>query len=247
MDNDPVFQYLKLFLENLSIWPILFVLGIMWFIRNPDALEALPRFFTKLKLGPLEAEFRQLRQELEETKQQVGELEADINDYERQLQSLAETFDPNAPVAELASTREALKALAGNIEDPAVIRRGLSSDVNAAELYAAAEIARAKRDVTLFEDVVACLDRLGSDAKLSGVRLHTVWTLTSALHRTLIADHKHGVKRLTTEQLERARAVLAKLVANPRVLSDRVDAPMKGVRGPAKWANDWIEKALKDR
>lgn len=79
------------------------------------------------------------------------------------------------------------------------------------------------------------------------MRLHTVWTLTSALHRTLIADHKHGAQRLTSEQLERARAVLAQLAANPRVLSDRVDAPMQGVRGPAKWANDWIEKALKDR
>ena len=174
MDNDPVFQYLKLFLENVSIWPILCVLGIMWLVRNPEAFEALPKFFTKLKLGPLEAEFRQLREELDKTKQQVGVLKADINHYELQLQSLMQTFDPHAPVADLASTREALKAIAGNIDDPAVIRRGLSPDANAAELYAAAEIARAKRDVALFDDLVACLDRLGSDANLADVRLHTV-------------------------------------------------------------------------
>jgi hypothetical protein len=214
-------------------------------VRNPHIFENLPRFLTKMKLGPLEAEFRQLREELEETKQQVDVLEADISHDDERYRSLVEGFDPHAPVADLASTRESLKAMAGSLDDLGPVRRGLAPDASASELYAAAEIARARRDPELYDDLVTCLNRLAGDADLGGIRLHTVWTLTSALHRTLVADQKHGAKTLSPEQLEAGRAMLALLNKNPRVLADKPEAPLKGVRGPAKWAGDWIEKALK--
>ena len=140
-----------------------------------------------MKLGPLEAEFRQLREELEETKQQVDVLEADISHDDERYRSLVEGFDPHAPVADLASTRESLKAMAGSLDDLGPVRRGLAPDASASELYAAAEIARARRDPELYDDLVTCLNRLAGDADLGGIRLHTVWTLTSALHRTLVA------------------------------------------------------------
>ena len=58
----------------------------------------------------------------------------------------------------------------------------------AEQIYASAEVARAKRDPQLFDDLVACLDRLGADANFQGILLHNVWTLASALHKPLIAD-----------------------------------------------------------
>ena len=134
--------------------------------------------------------------------------------------------------------------MAGSLDDLALVRRGFVQDASASELYAAAEIARARRDPALYDDLVTCLNRLADDVNLGGIRLHTVWTLTSALHRTLVADQKHGSKTLTPEQLIAGRKMLARLVENPRVLADKPDTPLKGVRGPAKWAGDWIEKAL---
>ncbi|MEX0369374.1 MAG: hypothetical protein AB3N09_01995, partial [Tateyamaria sp.] len=99
---------------------------------------------------------------------------------------------------------------------------------------------------TYFSKIVETLDRLARDPDLTGVRLYTVWTLTSALHKTLIADIKHsGAPVLTVEQLKSAQAMLQRLIKNPRVLMDRPEAPLEGVRGPAKWANDWIERRLK--
>ena len=158
---------------------------------------------------------------------------------------MVKTFDPHAPVSELSKAREALKAMAPAIVELGVVRESLGPDAEPGELYAAAEIARERRDVALFDDIVGCLKRIAESTTLDGIRLHTVWTLTSALHRTLVADIKHSPKpSLTKEQLLHAQSVLKRLVQHSRVLADRPDDPLKGVRGPAKWANDWITQGL---
>ena len=121
----------------------------------------------------------------------------------------------------------------------------LAEGASAEEIYTAPEIARTRREARLFDDIVSCLERLAKADDLQGIRLYTVWTLTSALHRTLIADIKHNeTPTLSRAQLEAARAMLKVLENNPRVLGDRPDAPMKGVRSPAEWAKDWIDKGL---
>ena len=201
-------------------------------------------FYPYLKLGPLEAKFREVQKELADTKEQVAVLEADLSHEQERFQALAGSFDPHAPVAELESTRSALKAMAASMDDLEPVRLNLTQYKDAGELYAAAEVARTRRDPRLFDDLVDCLDRLARDDDLHGIRLHTVWTLTSALHRTILADVKHGAGVLTADQLRRAKAMLARLVANPRVQADEPNNPTRGVRGPAKWAGDWIEKGL---
>ena len=245
MENDAFYQYAKLVLENLSIWPVLILAGLWWLIRHPEWLKKVPEYISKFKIGGLEVELRQLKEKLEETNRQVETLENELEREQSRFQELLSDFDPHAPVSELARTREALKAMAPGLADLSIVRSGLGEDASAEEIYAAAEIARSKRDVALFDDLVACLDRLARQDDLGGVRLHTVWTLTSALHKTLLSDVKHGEQpRLSARQLQAAKAMLERLVRNPRVLQDRPDAPLNGVRGPAKWAGDWIEKGL---
>lgn len=38
--------------------------------------------------------------------------------------------------------------------------------------------------------------------------------------------------------------MLGRLIANPKVQSDRPDEPLQGIYGPATWADNWIEKGL---
>lgn len=116
---------------------------------------------------------------------------------------------------------------------------------SASQLYTSAEITRTLRDPQFSDPLVACLNRLADDDDLQGVRLHTVWALTSALHKILVAEFLHkSTSSLTAKQLRTAQAMLGKLVINPRILNDRPDDPQKGVRGPAKWPANWIEKQL---
>lgn len=244
MENDAFYQYLRLFLENVSVWPVLIVGAFWWLARHPSVFEKLPGYVSRLKIGSVEVDLREVKAKLAETQQQVSELENEIELEKSRYDDLLSGFDPHAPLSDLAKTRDALKAMAPVMDDMSPVRQGLSPDAKPEEIYAAAEILRARRDISLFDDLVSCLDRLASDADLWGIRLYTVWTLTSALHRTLIADIKHGAPRLSREQLMRARAMLVKLTQNPRVLADRPDEPLKGVRGPAKWAGDWIQKGL---
>lgn len=245
MENDAFYQYAKLVLENLSVWPIVILGALWWLIRHPEWLEKVPGYISKLKIGSLEVELRDLKEQLDETNRQVETLENELERENARFQDLLSDFNPNAPVGELSPTREALKAMAPGLADLSIVRTGLSEGAGAKDLYAAAEIARSKRDAALFDDIVACLDRLSRQDDLGGIRLHTVWTLTSALHKTLITDVKHReIPSLSREQLLTARATLERLERNPRVLQDRPDAPMMGVRGPAKWARDWIDRGL---
>ena len=242
--NDPLYLYLKLIIENISLWPVLIVVGIVWLVRHPEYFHNFARSVSRLKLGPLEAEFRQIQKEIAETKEQVAMLEADLSHEQQRFQALVESFDPDATVPELATTRSAIKAMAARMDDVEPVRSGLAQFQDPGALYAAAEIARARRDPELFDDLVHCLDRLVKDDDLQGIRLHTVWTLTSALHKTVLADVKHGAHALTADQLRQAKAMLDRLVAHPKVINDRPNEPLQGISGPAKWAADWIDQGL---
>lgn len=245
MADDPTFQYLKLIIENFSIWPLVIVIGLWWLVRHPELFGNLAEHISKMKVGGFEVELRRLNAKIEETTQQVNELQVEVEGEVDRFRQLVSSFDPHAPVEDLAATREALKVMAGSINDLADIRKGLLPGATPEALYASAEVARARRDVSLFDDLVACLDRLARDDDLLSIRLYTVWTLTSALHRTLIAGIKHAEKpAFSPAQLTAAKKMLAALVQNPRVLADRPDAPMRGIRGPAKWADDWIDTGL---
>lgn len=243
MDDNAVYQYLKLILENVSVWQVLVLALVIALFRRPERLEKIPKYISRFKVGDLEVELREIKEELKQTKEQVEVLENDLENS--RFESVLGTFDAHGPVAELDATRRALKDVAASIEDLAPVRAGLGEGASADQLYAAAEVARTRRDPALFDDLVACLERLAPDPDLGGVRLHTVWTLTSALHKTLISDIRPGTApRITPAQLERAQEMLKLLNSNPRVRADRPDDPMKGVRGPTKWAGDWIRKGL---
>ncbi len=244
MDSNATYHFLKLFLENL--WPIvgLTVVLLVW-IKRAALSHELPKYVSKLKIGQLEMEFREVIEKLEETKTQVAVLENDLEQERARFLDLAADFDPHAPVADLAAVRQAIKSQANALDDLAPVYDSLKPGASANQLYTAAEIIRARRDPQFFDPLVDCLDRLAGDEDLQGVRLHTVWTLTSALHKILIAEFSHkSTSSLTAKQLRAAQAMLDKLIVNPRVILDRPDDPEKGVRGPVKWSVNWIEKGL---
>ncbi len=94
-------------------------------------------------------------------------------------------------------------------------------------------------------ELIRFLDELASDSQLGGFRLNTIWTLTSGLHRTLIACIRDGVSPMPDQQtLAYAQQVLLKLNNHPKVRADRPDAPLKGIQGPIKHAQSWLEKAI---
>lgn len=231
MENDAVFHYIKLVIENG--WIFLLLLGVLWTWRNPAIVNRL----ASVQVGDIKLELRELQQQLEF-----------LQERNAQLGDVISSFDANGPLQGLEAPRGQLKSIATKLKegDLAQVRAGLKPGARAEEVYAAAEIARARRDPAMFDDLVQCLDRLAADRNLMGIRLHTVWTLTSAVHRTLIADLQHSTQpSLTISQLKAAEAMLERLILNPRVLADRPDMPSKGVRGPAAHAMNWVATGLK--
>ncbi|MEY8840715.1 hypothetical protein AB9K41_16965, partial [Cribrihabitans sp. XS_ASV171] len=113
MENDAFYQYLKLFMDYVSIWAVLVIAALIWLMRNPDRLKALPDFVSSAKIGDFEIQLRKIEQKLEETESHVQELETE----NARLSALYGAFDVHAPVHELEPVRQQLKALAGNLDD----------------------------------------------------------------------------------------------------------------------------------
>ncbi len=243
------FDYLKLFLENTSLWPLIAIGVIIWIMRKPAILQN----FSKIVLpGGIEITLRELEEKIEQQKQRIekqGEdikvLETDLVLERHNLQTLIESFDANAPLSELDEIRPKIKSLAGQVESNDDLAKLLTKGASPEQLYTAAVILRESRPIELFGPLVDCLERLAQSPTLEGIRLNTVWTLTSALHRMLIASIRDKIgPPLTEEVLRRTQAVLGLLERNSRVQFDNPLNPNRGVRGPIKNALNWVEKGL---
>ena len=234
-------EVLKLVLENVHLWELTLLLVVIWMGRHPEYLKMIQ----SIKVGDLEIKIKQLEQEVSSRKEEIRELEEELESDRRLFGDLLEGFDANLPPSQLAKTRELLKANARTLTDLGELAEFLDPGASPEQLYAAAVTIRERRPTELFDKVIACLDRLAGDKNLGGIRLNTVWTLTSAVHLMLVASIRDGATpSVPTSSLRVAKSTLAKLEQNPRIQGDRPDKPERGVRGPIKHACTWIEKAL---
>ncbi len=241
MQDDPVFQYIKLFVENISLWELIALGLLIWLLRHPEKLKALPRYIASARFGGIEVDLRALEQKLEETESHVAELEEE----NIRLSSLYEAFNPNAPADELEATRQSLKAMAASMTDTTPILDGLKPGAKAADVYAAAVLLRSRRDISRFDALIDAVERIAAHAKLEGLRYHTVWTLASAVHLTVISAVKHTVvPKLTEAQLQKAQHAMTLLLNNSHVRQDCPDDPKSGITGPATYALNWIGTGL---
>ena len=228
-------------LSNTSLWELMVLAAVIYIATQPE----LRKRITKLKFGEFELELQSLKQEVEKGKEKIVELEAEIENDRRQFDDILQNFDPHAPVSQLAEARQAIIAEARNLSETNSLADYLRLNASAKELYIAAVSIREKRPVSLVPELIRFLDELASDSQLGGFRLNTIWTLTSGLHRTLIACIRDGVAPMPDQQtLAYAQQVLLKLNNHPKVRADRPDAPLKGIQGPIKHAQSWLEKAL---
>ena len=238
-----LYAYIALLVENIALWEIMLFVVLIWLARQPDLLKRISHF----KFGGLEIEMQALKNEVESSQSQLEELETELQHERRLFGELLDGFDANAPLAELDETRSMLRAHArasGNIDE---LRDSLNKTCSAEEMYATAVIFRELRPVILIPELSDCLDRLAGQDDLGGIRLNTVWTLTSALHRTLIAAIRDNVAPgVSVAILKRTEQMLTRLELNPRVQADSPERPERGIRGPIKHAREWIKRGLKD-
>lgn len=226
-------------IENSSLWEFIMVFVVLYIFLKPGLLERI----TKLKLGDLEVELGELKKQVAKGTEKIEDLESELENEKRQFEELINSFDASDTLDNLTSVRQAIRAQAANLEDLSTLKAMLTKDASPEQLYAAAVSVRERRPVTLFMDTINLLGQLADDKDLHGFRLNTVWMLTSAVHKMLISMVKDGVKPMATQtQLQQAVSVLNRLNVHPRVLTDRPDKPMKGIRGPVKYSLDWIEK-----
>lgn len=236
-----MFDLLKIIIENVDLWEVILLLVVIWLGRHPEYLKLIQ----SIKIGDLEIKIKQLEEEVSSSKDEIHVLEQELENSRRLFGDLLEGFDAHSTVSELARSRELLKANARTISDLKELSTFLKPDASPEELYAAAVTLRERRPTELFDDVVECLDRLSAANDLGGVRLNTIWTLTSALHLMLIAAVRDGASpQIPASSLHNAKAMLNRLEQNPRIQTDQPDKPEKGVRGPIKHAQFWIKKAL---
>lgn len=241
VDTTTTFDYVSLFVENVAVWELMVLAVLVWLVFKPEFLNRV----TRIKLGDLELDVKNLKSEIEENRNELRILEDDIEYERRTVDELLQGFDVNAPVTELGRTRELLRAEARNLSDFDEVKQFLSESASPEQLFAAAVNLRERRPTSMLSDLLDCLDRLAAQPELGGIRLNTVWTLTSALHRILIAGIRDGVQpSFDPAELRRAESVLDRLDKNPRVQADRSDAPDKGVRGPIRFAQNWARRGL---
>ncbi|WP_090058781.1 hypothetical protein [Celeribacter neptunius] len=242
MDDDAFFQYLKLFMDYVPLWVLLLGAGVIWLIRHPDTLSALSRDVESAKIGEFEIKLRQVEEQLETTQAHVDELEAE----NLRLSSFYNRFDAHAGPDVLRDVRQQAHHAARGLNDLAPVREGLKPGASAEDIFVAAEMLRERRDISSFDALIDCVARIAAHPTLEGLRYQTVWSLASAVHKTVLSDVSHNtVPELSADQLKRARHVMETLIGNPHVARDRPDAPEAGIRGPAQFALNWIEKGLK--
>ena len=234
-------EVLNRILDNTDLWEVVLLIVIIYLLFKPDLVKRI----TKFKIGEFEVELGEIKQKIAESNEKISELESEIEYQKREFEDIQD-FNANAPVEELASVRQSIRAQARNISDNDIFKQYLRKSASPEELFSTAVAIREKRPPALFPDIVNLLDELVKDTNLGGFRLNTVWTLTSSIHRILISVVKNGAKPFPTkEQLHKCKEVLQKLDKNPRVEMDRPDNPMRGIKGPIKHSLNWIEKARK--
>lgn len=227
-------------LENTSLWEVILLLIVVYVMFRPGIVNRITRF----RVGDFELELSEIKKEIQEGKEKISELQSEIENEKKRFEELLYKFDANASLNELAPVRQALKSQSRNISDVEVFRKYLSKSSNPEELFAAAVGIREKRPVGLLPDIVLLLGDLAADKELGGFRLNTIWTLTSSIHKILISCVRDGAGPFPSiATLERAEQVLQQLEKNPRVLMDRPNDPMRGIRGPIKHSLNWIKKA----
>lgn len=227
-----MYQYVELIVQNL--WQLIAVGIVAWVWRHPEILQRVE----SLKVGEIEVKLQELESEIET-------LESEIEQERQVFRDIIQGFDPSAPSEELDRTRELLKAHARTLSDIDTIAPYLREDASPEELYAAAVAFRERRPTQLVGTLLDCMERLSNRSDLGDVRLQTVWTLVSALHRTLISAIRDRAEPIIPkDELMRADEILQRLETNPRIQADRPDNPQKGVRGPIKHARSWIKKGL---
>lgn len=234
-------NYVELVLDNTSLWEVMAFIVLLYFLFQPSLLKKI----TRLKVGDLEIELKELKEQVDRGEDHINELEAELENERRLFEDLVDNFDPDAPLKELAETRKAIKTNAKSLEEIEAIGNFLSLNATPEELYVAAVSIRERRPTSLIPNLVSFLGELAARNDLGGYRLNTIWTLTSALHLSLLSAIRDGVKPIpTSEVLLKAENVLDVLESNPKVQLDRPDKPMKGIRGPIKHCRSWIKKGF---
>lgn len=238
-------KYIELILTNSSLWEMIAFIVVAYILIFD---RKLLRSITRIKVGDLEVELKTLKKEVASGRAELEELESELETERRLFDDIIETFDPNSPVKDLAEARAAIKSKAKGIEEIRVLQGLLTLESTPSELYAAAVSIRERRPTQLTEVLVEFIDQIAKTNDLGNIRLNTIWTLTSALHLTLLSAIRDGVKpAIQIIVLRKASIALDKLEIHPLVQGDRPDKPMKGVRGPIKHCRSWIEKGLAEQ
>jgi hypothetical protein len=227
-------------LEPISLWEIIACIIVLYLLFNPSLLNSI----TKLKIGDLEIELKSLKEQVAQKEEQINELEDGLENERRLFEDFIDNFDPNAPLKDLVETRKAIRANARNLKEIESLRSFLTLDVSHEDLYITAVSIRERRPVILIPDIVSFLSKLALDENLNGYRLNTIWTLTSALHLSLLSAIRDGIAIVPNKTLSEAEHMLNILENNKRVQADRPDNPMKGIRGPIKHCRTWIKKGF---
>lgn len=234
-------EYIELILKNTSLWEVMAFIVMLYFLFQPSLLKQI----TRLKVGDLEIELNALKEQVARGEEHINELEAELENERRLFEDLVDNFDPNAPLKDLAEARKAIKTNAKNLEEIESLSKYLSKNAKPEDLYVAAVSIRERRPTTLIPGLISFLDELAAERNLCNYRLNTVWTLTSALHLSLLSAIRDGVPPLpNSETLLKAEKMLDALENNPRVQLDRPDNPMKGIRGPIKHCRSWVLKGI---
>ncbi|RXR34856.1 hypothetical protein EQG68_02805 [Flavobacterium piscinae] len=226
--------------KNTSLWEIVALLVVIYLICRPNLINRI----TKFKVGDFELEISELKKEIENGKEKINELQEEIESEKRLFEEVLNKFDANDSLDNLASIRQIVKSESRNSSDINSFKKALSKNASPEELYAVAVGIREKRPLEILPDLISLLDELTEDKNLGGYRLNTIWTLTSSVHKILIACIRDGQKPFPSiELLNNIETTLKKLEKHPKVQADRPDDPSKGIRGPIKHSLSWLQKA----
>lgn len=200
--------------------------------RSGEAVKALARTFSEIKVGDVSLKFQQLEERVAAAESKADGIQQDLDALavdRAELDTPLAAVDLAAHAKDLDELASTLRPIAATLADPTPYEIDLAPGAPEAKVFGAAIVARAQPKARFAQPLIDQIDYLAADAQLRSFRLKIVYRLVMALETVLRTDNRLSRRKLTADVRLRATTALRALAANPRCVADDAQAGNKGI------------------
>ncbi|WP_197084184.1 hypothetical protein [Desulfovibrio sp. TomC] len=176
--------------------------------------------FESIKFGDFEAKFRELKETVDATKQELDKFKSIYIGMEDDYLKTCSRFNPNAETKELDKLASLLKSKAKGLASIDFLFSGLENTDDQALAFGAACALHVRPQIHAVDGVLNLLDNIVSQDDLRNFRLKTVYRLLMAINQIVMLDLRENNTILTDVQRAKIECVIKKTAENKRCKND---------------------------